>query len=108
MAGNSLELTKIFPGTQIKAVAALPVSPTGAEQYLVQDQRTGSYYIVSGVFALFTGWEVLVFPGDSDGEVTDWGEVAGHRGITFTEAILELEEVLSRPRTVEANGDLIN
>jgi hypothetical protein len=52
------------------------------------------YFVVSGVNAMFSGWEVLVFPADEHGEVTSWSEVAGGRGITHEEAIADLENTL--------------
>ena len=55
----------------------------------------GRYFIVSGVDALFTGWEVLVFPADKEGEVTDWLETTGGRGITHEEAIDMLRDWLA-------------
>ena len=51
----------------------------------------GKYFIVSGVIAMFSGWEVLVFPSNEKGEVISWGEVAGGRGITHENAIKQLE-----------------
>ena len=48
------------------------------------------YYVVSGVFAT-TGREALVFPANEKGEVTGWGDIAGGRGCTHEDAILELE-----------------
>lgn len=55
----------------------------------------GKYFVVSGTYAAFSGWEVLVFPADSKGNVTDWGEVAGGREMTHEEAIADLEEILA-------------
>lgn len=59
------------------------------EAWLVKKGR--KYFVVSGAHAMFTGWEVLVFPANEKGEVTSWGEVAGGRGITHAEAIAQLE-----------------
>ena len=53
-------------------------------------KRGDEYFIVSGTTAMFTGWEVLVFPADEKGAVTNWGEVAGGRGISHEDAIAEL------------------
>lgn len=55
-------------------------------------EREGEYFVVSGVHALLTGWEVLVFAADKDGEVACLHEVAGGKGITYEEAIAELAE----------------
>ena len=87
----------LFPDTQIRPIRNLGHSPSGAQQYLVQDTRTDKYYVVSGVVAMFTGWEVLIFEGDAEGNVTDWGEVAGGRGIDFMEAVKQLEFTLANP-----------
>ena len=38
------------------------------------------YYVVSGVSAMFSGWEVLVFSADEHGEVTSWDR--GRRIVT--------------------------
>ena len=48
------------------------------------------YFVVSGVNAMYSGWEVLIFPSTKQGKITDWGEVAGGRGMTHEEAIQEL------------------
>jgi len=48
------------------------------------------FYVVSGTYAMFSGWEVLVFPSDSEGNVTSWGEIAGGRGIPHEDAIQRL------------------
>jgi len=50
------------------------------------------YYIVSGTTAMFTGWEILVFPSNEKAEVVSWGEVGGGRGIDYDEAIKQIEE----------------
>ena len=56
-------------------------------------KKGDDYFVVSGAQAMITGWEVLVFPADKDGEVTDWGEIPGGRAITHEQAIAELAEV---------------
>jgi hypothetical protein len=53
-------------------------------------RRGAEYFVVSSAGAPFTGPETLVFPADADGKVTDWGEVAGGRGVSREEAIIEL------------------
>ena len=55
-------------------------------------RKDGKYYIVSGVHAMFTGWEVLIFPSNEKGEVESWGEVGGGRGISHEEAIRQIED----------------
>ena len=39
------------------------------------------------------GPETLVFPCDKEGNVTDWCEVAGGKGVSIEEAIKELENL---------------
>ncbi len=84
--------------------------------YLVQDTVTQQHYAVSGVDPstvydpgdrailrvaeafgnlAATGWEVLVFACDATGHVSDWGEVAGGKGVTHQEAIEQLSASLS-------------
>lgn len=60
------------------------------DQVLVK--RGPDYFVVSSVHAPFTGFETLVFPANGKGEVTDWGEVAGGRGMTREQAIQQLED----------------
>ena len=50
-----------------------------------------NFYVVSGVDAMFSGWEVLVFKSNKKGEVENWLDVAGGRGMTHEEAVEELE-----------------
>ena len=50
------------------------------------------YYIASGVHAMFSGWEVLIFPATKDGQVKKWSEVGGGRGISHEEAIERFAE----------------
>jgi len=57
-------------------------------------KKGDEYYVVSGTSAMFTGWEVLVFPSDENGKVTDWGDVCGGRGIDHQEAIPALRELV--------------
>jgi hypothetical protein len=64
--------------------------------WLVKDSKSDQHFVVSGTNAMLSGWEVLVFPADSDGEVTSWGEVAGGRGISHDEAISDLEDRLAK------------
>ena len=54
-------------------------------------KKEKDYFVVSGADALFTGWEVLVFPAKETGEVIDLVEICGGRGITHEDAIEELE-----------------
>lgn len=54
-------------------------------------KRGDDYYVVSSVRLPLTGFETLVSPADAEGEVTDWGDVAGGRGFSQAEAIADLE-----------------
>jgi hypothetical protein len=76
----------------VEIVRELNPSPTGAKQVLVRGPE--GYFVVSSVVAMFGGFETLVFPADEKGEVTDWGEIAGGRGMSRDEAIADLEAVL--------------
>jgi hypothetical protein len=53
-------------------------------------RRGEKFFVISSVNALYTGPETLVFAADADGEVVDYGEVAGGRGVSRDEAIAEL------------------
>lgn len=56
-------------------------------------KKGDKFYVVSGTNVMFSGWEVLVFPSNENGKVIDWGEVCGGRGISFDEAIRELDQL---------------
>jgi hypothetical protein len=79
--------------TTVEIVRELPVSESGASQVLVK--IAGAYYVVSSVDAMFTGFETLVFLADETGEVTDWVDIAGGRGMSRDEAIRDLERMLT-------------
>jgi hypothetical protein len=53
-------------------------------------KRGDEYFVVSSANIPFSGFETLVFPADAEGEITDWIEVAGGRGMSHQEAITEL------------------
>lgn len=78
----------------VTIVRELPLSGTGAQKVLVTDGTL--YWVVSTLGAAYdTGKpETLVFPADAEGNVTDWGEVAG--GISYTRemAIEDLKGVI--------------
>jgi hypothetical protein len=85
--------------SKAKIIRELPVSPTGAKQALVT--LAGDYYVVSSVHCPGTGPETLVFRANREGEVTDWGEVAGGRCMSRYEAIADLEKAgLNDPEKV--------
>jgi hypothetical protein len=47
------------------------------------------YVVVSATHAMFSGPETYIFPADADGNVTNWGELAGsYRGGLDHEAAL--------------------
>ena len=54
-------------------------------------KKDDEYFVVSGTHAMFSGWEVLVFRANEDGEVTSWGGVCGGGGISHEQAIEQLE-----------------
>lgn len=66
------------------------------QAWLVKDPGTGQHFAVSGTVAPFTGWEVLVFPCNSEGEPESWGEVAGGRGVSHEDAIRDLDDAIKR------------
>ena len=68
---------------------------TPGKRWLLKDVETGDFYVASGVNAMYTGWEVLVFPADERGEITSYGDVAGGRGITYEDAVESLEQALN-------------
>jgi hypothetical protein len=70
-------------------IRELPVTQAGAKQALFRFR--GRYFVVSSVYATFTGFETLVFPADETGEITNWSEVAGGRGMSRLEAVAYLE-----------------
>lgn len=48
------------------------------------------YVVVSATHAMHTGAETFIFPADSEGKVTDWGELEGsYRGGLSHEEALE-------------------
>lgn len=42
-----------------------------------EESKTSEYVIVSGANIMFSGPETYIFPADSDGNVTSWGELSG-------------------------------
>lgn len=86
---------------RLQFVKNLDRTSAGADQRLYLDKETGDYYVLSGVVAMYTGWEILAFPADEKGEVTDWGEITGGRGIDFETAEAFLEDELEGDREVQ-------
>mgnify|MGYP001617061459 CR=1 FL=1 len=74
---------------KVQIVRELPLTRSGAKQVLVK--RGKKYFVVSSVYALFSGFETLVFPADAKGNITDWGDVAGGSGCSRKHAIAELK-----------------
>jgi hypothetical protein len=67
-------------------------SSSGAmwECFQLDPPLAGHEYVrVSAVIAPFSGPETYLFPADSDGEVTDWGELEGsyRGGLDINEAL---------------------
>lgn len=59
----------------------------------------GEYYIASATVVPYSGPEVLVFPANSNGEVTDWSEIVGGRGtLNHEEFIVELVDWINDNR----------
>jgi hypothetical protein len=75
---------------KVEFVKELKVSPSGSRQCLVKMGE--KFFVVSSVHAMFTGFETLVFPADESGEITNWSEVAGGRGLSREAAIADLEQ----------------
>lgn len=57
-------------------------------QALIQENDSSEYFVASYAWVSFTGSEVLVFPSDENGEITDWGEVDGGRGYSSLQEFL--------------------
>lgn len=53
------------------------------------------YWVVSSAFALFSGFETLVFAADENGRVTSYSDVAGGQGMTREEAIADLAQAIT-------------
>ena len=52
----------------------------------------GKYYVVSESSRF--GLETLIFPSDSEGNVTNWIEVGGSRGVSLHEVLANFESEL--------------
>lgn len=82
-------------GQQVTVIRDLPKNRGRGNAVLVRD-ATGQHYVASSVVAPYSGFETLVFKADERGEVTDWIEVAGGRGMSREDAIANLGDVLGR------------
>jgi hypothetical protein len=49
------------------------------------------YVVASGVDAMFSGPETLIFPANKNGDVVDWGEIGGSRGFMNPNAAIQDE-----------------
>jgi hypothetical protein len=67
---------------------------TGFQGEAVLVEHDARHYVVSSVVA-YSGPETLVFKSDADGNVTEWGKVAGGRGMSREEAIADLAASVS-------------
>lgn len=63
--------------------------PGRASQCLVR--KGDAYFVVSSCDVPFSGPETLVFKSDAEGDITEWGEVAGGKRMSREEAIADLE-----------------
>jgi hypothetical protein len=77
------------PNYSVEFVRELKPMRPSAVQALVRG-TDGRHFVVSSVTAMLSGPETLVFEADTDGNVTDWLEVAGGRGMSRDEAIADL------------------
>ncbi len=59
-------------------------------------EQDGEFFFLSYIPAAFDtgGPETLVFPADADGNVTDWGDIAGGRDMSLDDAEQDLARVL--------------
>ena len=78
------------PDVSITFVRELTPPRRGASQCLVS--IGDDYFVVSSIASAFdTGLpETLVFPGNAEGDITSWGDVAGGRNVSREDAILDL------------------
>lgn len=84
---------EVVHGEVVEPVEVIgPVNPDNpvASQILVK--RGDDYFVVSSVVASFSGFETLIFPADSDGNITSYTEVGGGRGVDSKQAIADLEK----------------
>lgn len=72
----------------VEVIGPVNEDSTG-DQVLVK--QGDDYFVVSSVHAPFSGFETLVFRADAEGNITEWGEVAGGRGVSRSGAIHQLE-----------------
>jgi len=95
----------------IKVNRCLKLSATKCVVYC---EETNEHFVVSSADVPFSGLETLVFRGDKEGRVLNWGEVAGGPGVNQEEAIEDLNRQLeSREKKILENqnkfkvGDLV-
>ena len=50
-----------------------------------------TFYVVSESVAPITGIETLIFPANSEGNITNWTEVGGGSGLTLNEVLNNIE-----------------
>ena len=61
----------------------------GCSQALVS--HNGNYYVVSCSTRL-SGTETLIFESDSNGTITNWGEVGGERSVELDSVIADMDK----------------
>jgi hypothetical protein len=54
-------------------------------------RKGDAYFVVSSAYVIHSGFETLVFPANESGEVLEWLETAGGRGMSRSQAIADLE-----------------
>lgn len=65
------------------------IKPFAHQDYAPEEYQKIStqYFIASGLTSSQTGWEVLIFPADENGDFIVWSEVLNGTGLTHWEAI---------------------
>lgn len=75
----------------------------GCDQALVT--HDGNYYVVSHSYApRLSEPETFIFESDSNGTITNWGEVGGTKYATLDEVIDNMDEHLYSPEQLEFLG----
>lgn len=65
------------------------------EAWLVKDNETGNYYVVSRADTFDRGDETMIFPADEEGEVINWHDLYAGYGEDHETAMQNFEFVLS-------------
>lgn len=86
---NTAKLVKRLDGFTGMASLYQLSPPFEYEDWCDETKTYHEYVVVSATVAMFSGPETLAFPANANGEVTDWGELAGFRNCLDHEAVLE-------------------